>query len=100
MGIAELKEACLCEGDRGWLCLTAQAAFLLVTDTGKKTSFSSVAPPSSGLLLLELPGVSGRHNRIECICSPPSNSSRGVLGKIVLGEISGVACLRLIMRKS
>lgn len=36
---AELKEARLCEGDREWLCLTAQAAFLLVIDTGKKKFF-------------------------------------------------------------
>lgn len=65
--------------------MTAQAAFLLVTDTGKKKILPAVLPQLlQGLLPLELRVVSGRYNRIECICLLPRNSSHGVLSKTVL----------------
>lgn len=65
--------------------MTAQAAFLLVTDTGKKKILPAVLSQLlQGLLPLELRVVSGRYNRIECICLLPRNSSHGVLSKTVL----------------
>lgn len=93
LGIAELKEARLCEGDEGWLCLTAQAAFFLVTLMGKKTS-SAVLP--------QLPQVSYLvcgHGQIQwdrCICSLQVIGLTEFSLKLSLKQIPGVAWLHLI----
>lgn len=84
LGIAELKEALLCEGDG----VTDSTGCISSCHWGEKTSCCGVAPASSGLLSLGL--WSGADTTGQCICSLPSNSSHRVLGKTVLR--AGISC--------